>query len=139
MQVPLYKGKDTCPLDPNNYRGITLLSVFNKILEILIWSRVETWWVHNHAISELEGACKNGLPCIHTALLLQETVATSLETNRKCLAAYFDVAKAFDTVWIERLFFQLYELGIRGKTWRILYNFCIDFRCCVRVQGQMSS
>ena len=46
---------------------------------------------------------------IHTALLLQETVATSLETNRKCLVAYFDVAKAFDTVWIEGLFFQLYE------------------------------
>ena len=29
MQVPLYKGKDTCTLDPNNYRGITLLSVYN--------------------------------------------------------------------------------------------------------------
>ena len=75
---------------------------------------------------------------IHTALLLHETVATSLETNRKCLVAYFDVAKAFDTVWIEGLFFQLYELGIRGKTWRILYNFYVDFRCCVKVQGQIS-
>ena len=30
MQVPLSKGKDTCPLDPSNYRGITLLSIFNK-------------------------------------------------------------------------------------------------------------
>ena len=61
-----------------------------------------------------------------------------LETNRKCLVAYFDVAKAFDAVWIEGLFFQLYELGIRGKTWRILYNFYADFRCCVKVQGQIS-
>ena len=71
-------------------------------------------------------------------MLLQETVATSLETNRKCLVAYFDVPKAFDTVWIEGLFFQLFELGIRGTTWRILYNFYINFRCCVRVQGQTS-
>ena len=71
-------------------------------------------------------------------MLLQETVATSLETNRKCLVAYFDVAKAFDTVWIEGLFFQLFELGIRGKTWRILYNFYKNFRCCVRVQGKIS-
>ena len=136
VQVPLYKGKDTCPLDPNNSRGITLLSVFNKILEILIWHRVEYWWETNRVISELQGACKKGLSCIHTAMILQETVATSLETNRKCLVAYFDVA--FDTVWIEGLFFQLYELGNRGKTWRILYNFYINFRCCVRVQGQMS-
>ena len=83
VQVPLFKGKDTCPLDPNNYRGITLLSVFNKILEILIWHRVQTWWESNHIISELQGACKKGHSCIHTAMLLQETVATSLETKRK--------------------------------------------------------
>ena len=138
MQVPLFKGKDTCPLDPNNYRGITLLSIFNKIMEILIWLRVKTLWKNNRFISDLQGACKKGLSCIHTAMLLQETVATSLETNWKCLVAYFDVAKAFDTVWIEGLFFQLFELGIRGKTWRILYNFYINFRCCIRVQGQTS-
>ena len=94
VQIPLYKGKDTCPLDPNNYRGITLLSVFNKILEILVWHRIESWWETNRVISDLQGACKKGLSCIHTAMLLQETVATSLETNRKCLVAYFDVAKS---------------------------------------------
>ena len=93
-------------------------------MEIFIWHR-ETWWKNNRVISDLQGTCKKGLSCIHTAMLLQETVATSLETNRKCLVAYFDVAKAFNTVWIEGLFFQLFELGIHGKTWRILYNFYI--------------
>ena len=125
MQVPLFKGKDFCPLDPNNYRGITLLSIFNKLLEVLIWHRVETWSQDNNVISELQGACKKGLSCIHTTMLLQETVATSLVTNRKCLVAYFDVAKSFDTVWIEGLFFQLYAIRIRGK---ILRNFYIKFR-----------
>ena len=41
VQVPLYKGKNTCTLDMNNYRGITLLTNFNKIFEILIWNRLE--------------------------------------------------------------------------------------------------
>ena len=53
MQVPLFKAMDTCPLDPNNYRGITLLSIFNKIMEILIWHCVETWWKNNRVISDL--------------------------------------------------------------------------------------
>ena len=35
-QIPLYKGKNTCPLDVNNYRGITLLTCMNKMFEILI-------------------------------------------------------------------------------------------------------
>ena len=62
-------------------------------------------------------------------------MATSLEDNHQCYVAFFDVAKAFDTVWVDGLFYQLYHLGIRGKTWRILYRFYIDFRCCVRIYG----
>ena len=135
MQVPFYKGKDTCTLDPNNYRGIKLLSVYNKLIEILIWHRLEYWCETNKVISDLQGACRKGLSCVHSALILRKTVATSLESNQKCFVAFFDVAKAFDTVWVDGLFYQLYQLGIRGKTWRILYRFYIGFRCCVRVYG----
>ena len=39
VQIPLYKGKNTFTLDVNNYRGITLLSTFNKLFEIIIWKR----------------------------------------------------------------------------------------------------
>ena len=42
-QIPLFKGKNLCSTDTNNYRGITLLSTFRKIYELLIWSRLETW------------------------------------------------------------------------------------------------
>ena len=70
VQVPLYKGKGTCSLNPDNYRGITLLSNFNKLFEVLIWSRLERWWVDNRVISDLQGACRKGSSCIHTALTL---------------------------------------------------------------------
>ena len=43
MQVPLYKGKNSCILDMNNYRGITLLTNFNRIFEILMRNRLEKW------------------------------------------------------------------------------------------------
>ena len=35
IQVPLYKGKNACTLNVNNYRGITLLSTFSKLFEVL--------------------------------------------------------------------------------------------------------
>ena len=50
VQIPLYKGKNACSLDPNNYRGITLLSSFNKLFEILLWSRLEHWWHVNRIV-----------------------------------------------------------------------------------------
>ena len=113
--MPLYKGKDTCALDPNNYRGITLFSVFKKIFEILVWNGLRGWWVENDVISDLQFACKKGLSCTQTAFLLKETVATSLEAGDKCYVAFYDVAKAFDTVWIDGLFSQLWDMGIQEK------------------------
>ena len=43
VQVPLYKGKNMCPLDPDNYRGITLLSTFSKLFEVLDWAGYKVW------------------------------------------------------------------------------------------------
>ena len=77
VQIPLFKGKGACQLDPNSYRGITLLSTFNKVFEVLIWKRIEGWWKESGAISGLQSACRKGLSCINTAFLLKETIATS--------------------------------------------------------------
>ena len=41
IQIPLYKGKDLCNLEPNSYRGITLLSIFAKFFEMILWDRIE--------------------------------------------------------------------------------------------------
>ena len=139
VEIPLYKGKDTCVLDPNNYRGITLLPTFNKLFEILVWQRLKPWWYESNIISELQGACREGFSCIHTAFNLRETLATSLETADHCFVAFYDVAKAFDTVWIDGLFKQMYDLGICGKIWRLLYRCYINFKCCVKIQGSFSS
>ena len=135
IQIPLYKGKNAPPLDTNSYRGITLLSILNKLFEVLIWQRMEGWWNETQVISELQGACRKGVSCIHTAMLLQETIATELESHNKVFVAYYDVAKAFDGVWIDGLFFRLHEMGVVGKTWRILYKTYIDFKCRVRIQN----
>ena len=138
VQIPLYKGKDTCVLDPNNYRGITLLPTFNKLFEILLWQRMKDWWHDECIMSELQGACREGASCIHTAFILRETIATSMESSRHCFVAFFDVAKAFDTVWIDGLFKQMFDLGISGKTWRLLYRGYLNFKCCVKIQGSFS-
>ena len=138
IQVPLFKGKNLCSSDTNNYRGITLLSIFSKIYEMVIWDRLEPWWNQNKVISKFQGACRKGQSCVHTSLLLQETVASALDTNSKVFVSYFDVSKAFDTVWINGLFSKLHDMGIRGKLWRLMYRTYTGFTCRVRVAGSFS-
>ena len=38
IQVPLYKGKNTSTLSVDNYRGITLLSTYNKLFEVIFYA-----------------------------------------------------------------------------------------------------
>ena len=81
----------------------------------MVWLRLEKWWTSSGIISNLQGACRKGKSCVHTAYLLQETVSTALDDNNHACVAYCDVSKAFDTVWVNGLFYKLYEMGIRGK------------------------
>ena len=115
VQVPLHKGKGACPLDPDSYRGITLLSTFNKLFEVLMWRRLEGWWSQSGVLSGLQFACKKRVSCLNTAFLLKETIATSREEHDLVYAAFFDVAKAFDSVWIDGLFYQLWGCRYQGE------------------------
>ena len=67
-------------------------------------------------------------------MLLQETIAANLRNNNKVFVAYYDVAKAFDGVWIDGLFSSLRNMGVVGKTWRLLYKSYTNFKCKVRIQ-----
>ena len=52
--------------------------------------------------------------------------------------AYYDVSKAFDSVWTDGLFFQLHKIGITGSLWRLLYKGYINFQCRVRIGSETS-
>ena len=139
IQIPLFKGKGTCCLDPNNYRGISLLTNLNKVYEVLIWGRIKGWWEEHRVISALQGVGKKKLSCVHTALLLQESVAYALESKGKVFVTFLDVSKAYDTVWTDGLFFRLYEMGINGKMWRLMYRAYNDFKSKVRIEDKASN
>ena len=105
-QIPLYKGKNSSTTDVNNYRRNTLLSVFNKLFEVVFWKRMEGWWVSSGVINQLQGACRKGVSCVHSAFILQKTIATLLENHSKIFVTYLDVSKAFNGVWIAGLFYR---------------------------------
>ena len=138
IQIPLFKGKGACCLDPDNYRGISLLTNLNKVYEVLIWSRIKDWWNSQKVISDLQGAGKKKQSCVHSALMLQESVACALETNRKVFVTFLDVSKAYDTVWIDGLFYKLNKMGIDGKLWRLMYRAYQGFMSMVRIEDKTS-
>ena len=53
-----------------------------------------------------------GLSSLHSAFVLQESIANLRESNKKAFVALLDVRKAFDTVWHNGLFFKLFHAGV---------------------------
>ena len=94
---------------------------------------LEGWWASESSISKLQGAYKKGDSRGHTAFIFRETIGTLLEGNRKCLVAFFDIAKAFDTMRIQSLFYQLYQIWIQVK-----HGGYINFCCPASVHGHLS-
>ena len=66
--------------DPNNYRGITLLSTLSKVYDKILLKRYENWF--RTTLSNLQGVAEKGGSSINTALLLHEAIAHILKTHK---------------------------------------------------------
>ena len=66
-------------------------------------------------------------------------VSINIERESEVYCCFLDSSKAFDTVWLDGLFYKLYNIGMKAKSWRILRNWYGRMSCCVSVNGAISS
>lgn len=118
--IPLFKGGGKDPTLPNNYRGISLSSNLSKLFERLLLPRLQSKLLS--LIHPLQGGFRPGYSSSHTSYLLHEAIAECKHQDKSAYVALLDVQKAFDTVWHNGLFYKLFQFGIRGDIWYVLYN-----------------
>ena len=91
--------------DPKSYRPISLLCVPYKILERLIYARVET------LIDPKEQAgFRRGKSTVDQVVLLTQNIEDSFEAKKKAGAVFIDLTAAYDTVWHRGLTCKLLRL-----------------------------
>ena len=74
---------------------------------------------------------KKKLSALHASFTLQEVINYNSERSFKIYTCLLDSSKAFDVVWIDGLFYKLYEFEICGNMWRLLYAAYTDMKSCV--------
>ena len=119
--IPIHKGGSTEEI--NNYRPISLLSVFDKIIEKLMHKRLyEFLQEHKILFQNLFGFRKNNSTTF-ALLEITEKIKETIDNKKYGCGIFIDLRKAFDTVNHEILLKKLEHYGIRGKalTWFTSY------------------
>ncbi len=75
--IPVYKSGDT--QDMNNYRPISLLSNFAKILEKIVFNRLHTFLIDNNIISPNQFGFRKKHSTVHPMTVLHNSIGKSMQ------------------------------------------------------------
>ena len=110
--VPVFKKGD--PEIRSNYRPISLLPIFSKIFEKLVYKWLYSFVTCNKIIYPLQFGFQENHSIDHALISMTETIRRSLDNKKYGYGVFIDFQKAFDTVNHKVLLFKLEHYGIRG-------------------------
>ena len=97
-----------------NYRPISLLPAFSKILEKLVYNRMMSFLDQNSILSDSQYGFRKGRSADLAILTLTENFYESVEKDEFLIGIFLDLSKAFDTLSHTILLEKLSYYGFRG-------------------------
>ena len=134
---PIYKTGDKQLF--NNYRPISLLSVISKVLEKLIYIRLQEHLNTNKLICDNQFGFRTGMSTYMPIAVLQERIVSAFEMNSNICGIYLDLRKAFDSVDIRILLGKLQKYGICKEAHMMLKSYLSERTQCVQINDIYSS
>ena len=137
--IPVHKKENKGLL--KNYRPISLLPIFGKIFEKVIFNNLFRYFEENKFLSDKQSGFRNGDSCVSQLLAISHEIYKSFDgrPSFETRGVFLDMSKAFDKVWHQGLLYKLKCYGVEGNFYKILENYLHDRKQRVVLNGQSSS
>ena len=112
--MPIFKAGST--QDVNNYRPISLLSIFSRIIEKLMHTRLYLFLEQHKAIFISQFGFQKNKSTMHSLIEIVEKIKFCIEEKKYGCGIFIDLKKAFDTVNHNILLKKLEHYGVRGTS-----------------------
>ena len=119
--IPAFKTGDKSEL--SNYRPISILPCFSKILERIMYNRLINYLSENNLLFQKQFGFQASKSTDHAILELSDQIHDSFERNIFTLGIFIDLSKAFDTVNHQILLKKLEYYGIRNNSLKWFENY----------------
>ena len=124
---------------PSNYRPNSILSIFSKIFEKLMYKRLYSFLEVHNILYSLQFGFQENHSIDHALVSLTESVKNTLDNKRLGCGIFIDLQRAFDTVNHKILLSKLEHYGICGCALEWFRSYLSDRKQYVSVNGKSSS
>ena len=109
--VPIFKSGEECIF--TNYRPVSVLPVFSKIMERLMYDRLISYIIQHKILFAYQFGFQKGKSTHMALITLVDKITEALDKGDYVIGVFLDFSKAFDTVDHSILLEKMFTYGIR--------------------------
>ena len=137
LLVPIHKKGPTD--DPDNFRGIALISCLAKLFYSILNNRLMEFCLTNNILSPSQLGFLAGNRTSDAHIILHNLINEYChKKNSRIYGCFVDFSKAFDSIPRNRMFQKLLDIGVTGKFYDIIKFIYEGDQVCIKIKDMIT-